>query len=66
MSSTIKPDFTAAIARLKQIATRSADNALTEGPVNANWQLLDLCGETLHALVLKGRIARGIGCTWAT
>jgi hypothetical protein len=46
-----KPDFTAAIAQLKQIATTSADNALTEGPVNADRVLLDLCAETLHALV---------------
>jgi hypothetical protein len=51
MSTTIKPDFTAAIAQLKQIALTSADNALTEGPVNADRHLLDLCAETLHALV---------------
>jgi hypothetical protein len=51
MSTTIKPDFTAAIARLKQIAATSADNALTEGPVNPDRHLLDLCTEALHALV---------------
>ena len=49
--TTNKPDFTAAMARLKQIALTSADNALTEGPVNADRQLLDLCAEALHALV---------------
>jgi hypothetical protein len=46
-----KPDFSTAIARLRKIATTSADNALTEGPVNADRQLLDLCAEALHALV---------------
>jgi hypothetical protein len=39
------------MARLRQIALTSADNALTEGPVNADRQLLDLCAEALHALV---------------
>jgi hypothetical protein len=46
-----KPDFTTAIARLREIANTSADNALTEGPVNADRQLLDLCAEALHSLV---------------
>jgi hypothetical protein len=46
-----KPDFSTAIARLRKIATTSADNALTEGPVNADRQLLDLCAEALHAQV---------------
>jgi hypothetical protein len=46
-----KPDFIAAMTRLREIATTSADNALTEGPVNADRHLLDLCAETLHALV---------------
>jgi hypothetical protein len=46
-----KPDFSNAIARLREIATTSADNALTEGPVNPDRHLLDLCAETLHALV---------------
>jgi hypothetical protein len=49
--TTTKPNFTAAIAQLRQIAATSADNALTEGPVNADRQLLDLCAEALHALV---------------
>jgi hypothetical protein len=31
-----KPDFSTAIARLREIATTSAVNALTEGPVNAD------------------------------
>jgi hypothetical protein len=48
---TTKPDFAAAMVRLKQIAATSADNALTEGPVNADRNLLDLCAEALHALV---------------
>jgi hypothetical protein len=56
--TTRKPDFTAAIAQLKQIALTSADNALTEGPVNADRQLLDLCAETLHALVHAERARR--------
>jgi hypothetical protein len=46
-----KPDFATAIAQLKRIATTSADNALTEGPVNADRQLLHLCADALHALV---------------
>jgi hypothetical protein len=50
MSDT-KPDFTGAIAQLRLIAITSADNALTEGPVNADRQLLDLCADALHALV---------------
>jgi hypothetical protein len=58
MSATTKPDFTAAMAQLKQIALTSADNALTEGPVNADRQLLDLCAETLHALVHAERSRR--------
>jgi hypothetical protein len=50
MSDT-KPDFTGAIAQLRLLAATSADNAFTEGPVNADRLLLDLCAETLHALV---------------
>jgi hypothetical protein len=46
-----KPNFSAAIAQLRHIAATSADNALTEGPVNADRLLLDLCAEALHALV---------------
>jgi hypothetical protein len=53
-----KPDFTAAMARLREIATTSADNALTEGPVNADRHLLDLCAETLHALIHAERSRR--------
>jgi hypothetical protein len=53
-----KPDFSAAIAQLRQIATTSADNALTEGPVNADRNLLDLCAEALHALVHAERSYR--------
>lgn len=48
---TKKPDFTDTMAQLKRIAATSADNALTEGPVNPDRLLLDLCAETLHALV---------------
>jgi hypothetical protein len=50
MSDT-KPDFTGAIAQLRLLAATSADNALTEGPVNADRQLLDLCADALHSLV---------------
>ncbi len=46
-----KPDFSEAMAQLKHIALTSADNALTEGPVNPDRLLLDLCAETLHVLV---------------
>jgi hypothetical protein len=53
-----KPDFTAAMAQLKNIAITSADNALTEGPVNADRNLLDLCAEALHALVHAERAYR--------
>ena len=45
-----KPDFTAAMKRLREIATQSHDNALTEGPVNADRLLLDLCADALHSL----------------
>lgn len=55
---TLKPDFTAAMAQLKRIALTSADNALTEGPVNPDRLLLDLCAETLHALVHAERAIR--------
>jgi len=48
---TPKPNFATAITQLRHIALTSADNALTEGPVNADWQLLDLCAEALHSLV---------------
>jgi hypothetical protein len=58
MSTTTKPDFTAAIAQLKRIVLTSADNALTEGPVNADRHLLDLCAETLHSLVHAERARR--------
>jgi hypothetical protein len=50
MSDT-KPDFGPAIARLRLIAITSTDNALTEGPVNADRTLLDLCADALHSLV---------------
>jgi hypothetical protein len=50
-TSASKPDFTAAMAQLKRIALTSTDNALTEGPVNPDRLLLDLCAEALHALV---------------
>jgi hypothetical protein len=50
MSDT-KPNFGPAIAQLRLIATTSHDNALTEGPVNADRQLLDLCADALHSLV---------------
>ena len=53
-----KPDFTAAIAQLKHIAMTSADNALTEGPVNPDRQLLDLCADALHSLVHAERAFR--------
>jgi hypothetical protein len=43
---------------LREIATTSADNALTEGQVNADRHLLDLCAATLHALVHAERARR--------
>jgi hypothetical protein len=55
---TPKPNFTATIAQLRHIASTSADNALTEGPVNADRELLDLCAETLHRLVHAERAQR--------
>jgi hypothetical protein len=57
MSDT-KPDFTGAIAQLRLLAATSADNALTEGPVNADRQLLDLCADALHSLVHAERAQR--------
>ena len=37
------------IVRLKQIAALSGDNCyLSDGPVNADWELLDLCADALH------------------
>jgi hypothetical protein len=50
MSDT-KPDFGPAIAQLRLLAITSTDNALTEGPVNADRVLLDLCADALHSLV---------------
>jgi hypothetical protein len=50
MSDT-KPNFGQAIAQLRLLAITSTDNALTEGPVNADRQLLDLCADALHSLV---------------
>jgi hypothetical protein len=58
MSATTKPDLTAAMAQLRHIALTSADNALTEGPVNADRLLLDLCADALHALVHAERSLR--------
>jgi len=55
---TPKPNFSSAIAALRHIATTSADNALTEGPVNADRELLDLCADALHALVHAERTYR--------
>jgi hypothetical protein len=60
MSATTKPDFTAVMVQLRHIALTSADNALTEGPVNADRQLLDLCADALHALGSKPNQALGI------
>jgi hypothetical protein len=45
-----KPDFTAAMNRLRDIARASTDALLTEGEVNPDHQLLDLCAEALHRL----------------
>jgi hypothetical protein len=45
-----KPDFQPAITLFRQIAARSGDAMLTEGSVNADYQLLDLCAEALHHL----------------
>ncbi len=44
------PDFSAEIGRLKAIAAQSGDALLTEGSVNPDYQLLDLCSEALHHL----------------
>ncbi len=52
-AATAKPDFTAAITRLREIANQSHDNALTEGPVNADRLLLDLCAEITHGLKVR-------------
>jgi hypothetical protein len=54
MSDT-KPNFGLAIAQLRLIAITSTDNALTEGPVNADRVLLDLCADALHSLVHADR-----------
>jgi hypothetical protein len=36
-------------ARMKQIAAASGDHLfLSDGPVNPDWELLDLCGDALH------------------
>jgi hypothetical protein len=58
-----KPDFGPAMSRLRAIAATSADNALTEGPVNADRLLLDLCAQTLHALVHAERTYRSRDCS---
>jgi hypothetical protein len=44
------PDFSAEIGRLRAIAAQSGDALLTEGSVNPDYQLLDLCSEALHHL----------------
>jgi hypothetical protein len=52
-ATTSESDFTAAITRLREIANQSHDNTLTEGPVNADRMLLELCAEITHGLKLK-------------
>ena len=59
-----KPNFAAAMAQLKHIAMTSADNALTEGPVERRTgRCSDLCADALHSLVHRraegGSASRG-------
>jgi hypothetical protein len=58
-----KPDFITAMARLREIANTSADDALTEGPVNADRHLLGISAPRRGTpwYMLKGRTVRGIG-----
>jgi hypothetical protein len=58
-----KPDFQPAITLFRQIAAQSGDAMLTEGPVNPDHQLLDLCAEALHHLTAaeQAYAARRIG-----
>jgi hypothetical protein len=45
------PDLGPAIDRLRDIAARSRDTLLlAEGPLQPDWELLDLCAEALHLL----------------
>ncbi|HUB48362.1 MAG TPA: hypothetical protein VMB73_25580 [Acetobacteraceae bacterium] len=43
-----RPDFSPAIALFRDIAAQSGDALLTEGPVNPDHKLLDLCADALH------------------
>jgi hypothetical protein len=43
-------DLDPTIERLRAIAARAGDALLTEGPVQPDHQLLDLCAEALHLL----------------
>jgi hypothetical protein len=63
MSDT-KPDFTAAMMRLREIATTSADNLIGEGPVNADRILLDLCAEALHRVIHAERAMAARETIW--
>ena len=65
-ASTSKPDFTTAMSRLRQIALTSADNALTEGPVNADRQMLDLCAGALQSLKHAERAYTSRDSEWHT
>lgn len=44
------PTFAPAIARLREIAAQSGYALLTEGPVNPDHELLELCADALHHL----------------
>jgi hypothetical protein len=62
-TSRTKPDFQSAITLFRQIAAQTGDALLTEGPVNPDHQLLDLCASALHHLVAAQRAydARRVG-----
>jgi len=51
-----RPDFSPAIALFRDIAAQSADAMLTEGPVNPDHRLLDLCAEALHHCTAEAQI----------
>jgi len=57
-------EFASTIAQLKAIADRSHDAALTEGEVNRDRHLLDLCSDALHALKHAEKIHKEWRSLW--
>jgi hypothetical protein len=52
------------IDRLRAIAVEAGNNMLTEGPVQPDHQLLELCGDVLHLLKEATRIRAAEKAAW--